>query len=205
MYKQRKDTNINKHKFFHPTTGRNQDKLDKLEAGQEIDTRAIAEREKVIAKEKAEIAYLEILDPTEAKKQSMKFMYEDLGPKIEETQKEQQMAKSVNIAPDVNVLGGFRPDDAEHKAFLAESKVRQLKADAGRKAKEDPMAAFGKLQHAVQKQTLLDPAFQRALEARKKSVLADPGPARIGSFSAAPPLPAKVPEKRPRHDSDDEK
>ena len=77
MYQSRKNTNINKHKFYHPGTARNQQKLENAEHDQLEKLRHDAERQNHIEKERAEIQLLAIVDPEAAKKKELQWMYED--------------------------------------------------------------------------------------------------------------------------------
>ena len=186
-------TNINKYKFFDPTTGKNQEKLDKLE-DVDVDNRvALAERQKILAKERAEMAYMEMVSPEEAQRHALKFMYEDITRPA--AKKETLTAPLPD--PSVHLVGGFRHDDSAHKAFLAETRARQLQVDSVRKVKDDPMAAFGKVQSQMQRQVLMDPTFLRNL---KKQTATPPT-----AISKLVVKPIQVVEKRVRHDSDDEK
>ena len=182
-------TNINKYKFFDPTTGKNQEKLDKLEDVDVGNRVALAERQKILAKEREEMAYMEMVSPEEAKRHALQFMYEDITRPA--AKKETLPAPLPD--PSVHLVGGFRHDDSAHKAFLAETRAKQLQVDSVRKVKDDPMATFGK----VQSQMLMNPTFKRNL---KKQTATPPT-----AISKLVVKPIQVVEKRVRHDSDDEK
>eukprot|EP00760_Papus_ankaliazontas_P006735 PhM_4_TR13157/c0_g1_i1/m.3690 len=195
MFAGKKDTNINKHKAFAPNTGRNMTKLEALEEADLRDKKDALEREKLLRKERAEMAYLEMVDPAAAQRQQLKFMYDpayaqdrvEIEKKKDEVAAEDPKAgdgsrdaKRVKreaqvhnhvlgegiVKSDVDAIGPLQSADKGVATYQKEVALQRKAVSDVRMAREDPMAAVSALKASTQRQTMKDPAMQRMLAAR---------------------------------------
>mmetsp|Transcript_18791 Transcript_18791/g.29469 ORF Transcript_18791/g.29469 Transcript_18791/m.29469 type:complete len:161 (-) Transcript_18791:95-577(-) len=149
MYPARKNTNINKHKFFHPGSGKNQAKLWEAEEKKREEVRDTSLKQKQIEAERKEIEQIKLMDPARLKSYQMKWMYEDKKDVKAESATEKpeddgntEKVSSSKAFPGVNRKAetSLSPEKKVRNEYAAVVQKRMRDAEADVKRREDPMA-----------------------------------------------------------------
>ena len=147
MYPARKNTNINKHKFFHPGTAKNQAKLWASEEKEREAQKELSEKGKAIEAERREMDQIQQLAPEKLSAFQLGWMYGEV--------KKDEAQLGAEIDPDQipdrikrEALAITEKGKLIQKQYRETVKKRIAISEEAAKSKEDPMAFFTKSKKA---------------------------------------------------------
>ena len=182
MYKARKNTNINKHKFYHPATARNRRRLEGLEQSHHEQLRVDSGKKRTIARERVELEYMKLSHPEAISTWQLNWMY-NRGPVSSEAPRFSPAPATglqatawrrppgafpsrpgalppTSPFPEVKKGGATSRGDA-HAAYLEESKRKRRALEEEKMIAEDPVSSFYATCDRRLRETLKDPTFSR--------------------------------------------
>ncbi|KNH04781.1 hypothetical protein XU18_4068 [Perkinsela sp. CCAP 1560/4] len=146
MYPARKNTNINKHKFFHPGSGKNQAKLWASEEKERETTRDATAKRKQIQLERREMDQLKILNPAQLSSYQLKWMYEESTKDTaedspESLEKDKKVEKSQTKEKRSDRIRSLEQRENEVRSEYSDIIQKRMRdTETAVKSREDPMA-----------------------------------------------------------------
>ena len=140
MYPARKNTNINKHKFFHPGTAKNQAKLWTSEEKEREAVQEATVKRKQIDAERREMTKIQQLDPENLGAYQLKWMYDTKKGKDDDVELENQPKRSNKIGSQ-QAAEIVERGKAVQREYAQVVQKRMQETESAAKRKEDPMAS----------------------------------------------------------------